>query len=167
MWLMLAKGMVWKAECWYPGYPADTSSVIRVINPALVISKKTHLKKNKSRERREYADVFIFVELFAFNSQSVISDQCSGHHKPFCWTTSQSVLQSHPWSSNRVSHTLLDEHGYFSSLGFLPTSLAESLVSCLSLLLLQLPLQGPDSPHVSKQNWRQYWMLVIEFILGS
>lgn len=32
-----------------------------------------------------------FGEQSTFNSESVISDQCPGHHKPFCQTTNKLV----------------------------------------------------------------------------
>lgn len=70
---MLAKGTVWKTECWYPGYPAETSSVTRVINPALVISKKTHLKKKKKAERGENMQTCSFLLSFLLLIHNLLS----------------------------------------------------------------------------------------------
>ena len=60
--------------------------------------------KNRRQER---TNVFILVEQSAFNSKSLISNQCPEHQKSPCQATKKSVLQSHPPSSNAICHTLL------------------------------------------------------------
>lgn len=59
--------------------------------------------------------MLILVEQSAFNSKSVISNQCPEHHKPPCQVTNKSVLQPHRPSSNAICHTFLAQMNVCSS----------------------------------------------------
>ena len=89
--------MPWKSQRQYPGYMKDTTSVTKDHYPSTGCQQKKQLKtkkkkKKKEREGEERMSKYVhFVEQSTFNSESVISNQRPGHHKPFCQITNKLV----------------------------------------------------------------------------
>lgn len=148
-------------ESWLSG----KTSVKRTINPVRVISRKWK-KDGKTEEYKNVQNCSFLLSkiLLIQNLLSLISVRDITH-----LPAEQQTCQRYSLIYQAAMPSVTPFKFLWMCLhlpGFSQTFLANGSVPFV-FLLLQLLLQAPDSPQVSKQNWRQHWMQLIEFILGS